>query len=62
MGGYKFVWFMQTLTKKGGGDIGLCDESTIYGCLIEIWYLIRLKKLWKKNYYHYLIPIDSLEL
>ena len=53
---------MQTLTKKGGGDIGLCDESTIYGCLIEIWYLIRLKKLWKKNYYHYLIPIDSLAL
>ena len=28
---------MQKLTKKGGGDIGLYDESRIYGCLIEIW-------------------------
>ena len=28
---------MQKLTKKGGGDIGLCDESKIYRCLIEIW-------------------------
>ena len=27
----------KTFTKKGGGDIGLCDESRIYGCLIETW-------------------------
>ena len=27
---------MQTLTKKGGGTIGLCNESRIYGCLIEV--------------------------
>ena len=28
---------MQKLIEKGGGDIGLCDESRIYGCLIEVW-------------------------
>ena len=39
---------MQKLTKKGGGDIGLCDENRIYGCLIETWV--------------FLIVIDSLAL
>ena len=36
---------MQKLTKKGGGDIGLCDESRIYGCLIEIWVFNYIKKI-----------------
>ena len=34
---WKKNYFMQKLTEKGGGDIGLCDESRIYGCFIEIW-------------------------
>ena len=36
---------MQKLTKKGGGDIGLCDKSRIYGCLIETWVFNQIEKL-----------------
>ena len=44
---------MQKLTKKGGGDIGLCDESRIYGCLIETWVFNQIeKKELKISYSH----------
>ena len=36
---------MQKLSKEGGGDIGLCDESRIYGCLIEVWVFNQIEKL-----------------
>ena len=35
---------MQKLTKKVGGDIGLCDKSRIYGCLIETWVFNQIEK------------------
>ena len=43
---------MQKLTKKGGGDIGLCDESRIYGCLIETWVFNQIEKKLKISYCH----------
>ena len=40
---------MQKLTKEGNGDIGFCDESRIYGCLIEIWVFNYIRKIVKKK-------------
>ena len=48
----KIIWFLQKLTKKGGGgDIGLCDESRIYGCLTETWVFNHQMKQFEENYW-----------